>query len=523
VLVLAHLPLLALQARITWEHPHYGFFPLVLLASGLLAARAGARLGPLEPGNDRRAVMALGGSWVLLAGACVMGSPWLGAVAAMSVTAAVIYAAGGGGLLRPLLPAWGLLWLTIPPPLDVDGELIALLQTAATRSSSHVLDLLGVSQLREGNVIRLADRRLLIEEACSGVQSLFTVLAGTIFLALWARRSLARGVALVAAAVVWVVLGNTVRIVAVVELAAHWGFDATTGWRHEALGLTVFAVALGLTASTDGLVSFLAGVREILRIRARERETEPEVQPRAPAPEARPRIPTRLPDLRRTRLASWPLAAAFGGLILAQVVLLPPLMEDYLLPGSMVGSRLLALHADDLPVSQGPFQRQGSQTIRRELGHSSGRFSRLWTYRWGRRTVSVSLDGPFMGWHELTRCYLGQGWTLLERSVQPGESRGSSFAAVRLERGPEQVGELFFSLFDFRGKVLEPWGPGGRLGYAGERLAFWRRQRTYQVQMFVTAGEALTSAERVQAQAFFESARSRLIACLGSGGGEVTP
>lgn len=55
ILVLAHLPLLALQARLTWEYPHYRFFPLVPIGAGWLAVRAGRRLGPLEPGPVRPA------------------------------------------------------------------------------------------------------------------------------------------------------------------------------------------------------------------------------------------------------------------------------------------------------------------------------------------------------------------------------------------------------------------------------------------------------------------------------------
>ena len=229
---LAHLPLLALQARQTWDHPHYRFFPLVPIGAVLLAIRATGRLGPLEPGPDRPVAWLLGGSWALLAGACLIGSAWLGTIAAMLVTVAVVYALGGARLLRPLLPAWGLLWLAIPP-LGLDSDVVTMLQALASGWSSPVLDTLGVFHLREGNVIRLADRRLLIDEACSGVHSLFAVLAGTIFLALWARRSLIRGIVLVAIAVTWVILGNVARIVAVAYLAASRQIDVSSGWSHE--------------------------------------------------------------------------------------------------------------------------------------------------------------------------------------------------------------------------------------------------------------------------------------------------
>jgi exosortase len=528
LLVLAHLPLLMLQARLTWEHAHYRFFPLVPFGAGWLAVRAGHRLGPLAPGPGRSVAWLLGGCWAFLAGACLTGSPWLGTVATLGTTVAVIYAIGGGALLRPLLPAWGLLLLAIPPLLGLDLQLIGILQTAVSRMSSSVLDLLGVFHLRQGNVIRLADRPLLIEEACSGIHSLFAVLAGMVFLAIWCRRSLARGLALMAAAVTWVMLGNILRIVAVVFLASRWQVDVTSGWSHEALGLAVFALALGLTVSTDNLFSFFVDL-STLPLGWSQYLIEEEGAPvTAPEPITRHLMctATRLPDLRRTAFTAWPLAAAYGVLLLAQPMLIGKLMQDYLVPGSVLAARLLALRAGDLPASwDGAFQQQGLQTVEREVVHGSGRYSQVWSYGWGRRSVTVSADGPFQGWHELTSCYVGNCWTSLERSVQPGEGRDESFAVARLERPPALNGELFFSMFDDHGKVLEPGQFGGQTGYLIERLRFWRRHmsyRTYQVQVLVQGGSPLTTAERDQAMAFFQQVRSQLIQRLGPGSRKVS-
>jgi exosortase len=523
VIALAHLALVAMQSRLSWEHPHYRFFPIAMLGAGLLVARDGRRLGRLEPGPDRRAVPLLAVAWALLAVACLLGSPWLGSVAAMVAALAVADAIGGAPLLRAVLPAWVLLCLTIPPPLGLDEMLIARLQTAATSWSSRVLDLLGVFHAREGHVIRLADRRLLIEEACSGVHSLFAVLAGTTFLAIWARRSTGRTIALVVAAVGWVVLGNTLRIVAVTHLAARWQIDATTGWVHEALGVAVFALALGLTASTDALLSIFGDVRRLLRARERAMTMSLDAIPPASEPII-VSIPTRLPDLRRTWLGSWRLAASYGVLLAVQPLLLRPLLEDYFLPGSVVASRLLALRADDLPASSGPFVREGFRTSRRDLMNNIGRFSQTWSYRWGRRAVAVSVDGPFLGWHDLSACYFGQGWTTPETSsAAEGEAPGGPFVTAGFVRPPDQRGDLFFILSDTQGRVLDPPGRGGLLGYVADRLTFWRTRRTYQVQVFVEGATPLTASERDQAEAFFREARSRLVPRLGPDGREASP
>ncbi len=528
VLGLAHLALLALQARLTWGHPHYRFFPVLLIGAGAIAARDARGLGRLVPGSDRPVGLVLGGAWALLAGACLLGSAWLGTVAAMVAALGVAYAIGGRPLLRSMLPAWGLLWLAIPPPTGLDYELVTLLQTAATRWSSRVLDVLGVFHLREGNVIRLADRRLLIEEACSGIHSLFAVLAGTLFLAIWGRRSPLRGLALVTTAVAWVFLGNVLRIVVVVDLAARWQLDLSAGWLHEALGLAVFALALGLTASSDSLSSLVPRVLSLRRMWMQQTLIGRASVTAAVRPALLPTVPTRWPDLHGTRLAGWPLAAAYGALVLVQPILIRSLLEDYFLPGPVVGSRLLAVAATDLPASWGPFQQQAFQTLRRDSGSDDGRFSQRWSYRWGDRTVHVSLDGPFQGWHELTRCYVSNGWTCRERSVQTaGAGAGAgAVAVVQLERSLDQHGALLFSLFDDGGQVLEPDNFGGRRGFVGDVLDFWRRQsrrRTYQLQLVAEGPGPLTRAERDQALALFTHGRAQLLQRVAGPGRETAP
>ena len=82
----------------------------------------------------------------------------------------------------------------------------------------------------------------------------------------------------------------------------------------------------------------------------------------APAVAAAPGT-TQLPDLCRTRLASWPLAAGYGAVILAQPLLIGSLLEDYFMPGPVVASRLLAVRATDLPASSGSFRQQAFETL----------------------------------------------------------------------------------------------------------------------------------------------------------------
>ena len=164
-----------------------------------------------------------------------------GRVAAMVAIRAVSFALGGRSLIARLLPAWGFLWLALPLPLGLDLRLIAKLQSLTSHGSSACLDELGVLHLLEGNVLVLPGRQLFVEEACSGVYSLIAVLACTLYLTLWYQRTPIRAAILILTAMGWVVLGNVARVTAVALLLTSWGIDASQGWRHDGLGMIVFA------------------------------------------------------------------------------------------------------------------------------------------------------------------------------------------------------------------------------------------------------------------------------------------
>ena len=219
ILFAAELPLLVQFAQQLWMRPHYQFFPLVLLGAAVLAYTRLRGLGPVRPGQPVLSGAFLALAWGLLALAEVLYSTWLAATAALVLLAALLYALGGGRLFRQALPAWLLLWTAVPPPLELDRNLILWLQSLTAGWSSAVLDFLGTYHVMAGNVVEINARRLLVEEACSGVNSLFSVLACTLFLVFLCRRPPVRACLLLAAAMAWVLTANVARVVGVVALA----------------------------------------------------------------------------------------------------------------------------------------------------------------------------------------------------------------------------------------------------------------------------------------------------------------
>ncbi len=232
LLALAHLPLLVLHGRTLWAREHYQFFPLLLPAALALAYRNLRGSGPLTPGRPSTSFALFGLALLLLTLGILTVSPWLGAVAAQATLLAAAFSLGGRRLAGRLLPAWLLLWLAIPLPGRLDRQFIATLQQWTSIGASQVLEVAGCLHVRRGNVIDFGGRTILVEEACSGIHSLFAVLACTLFWSARMRRPFLHALLLLLAALPIVLAGNVARIVAVATLDGVGRINLSSGWGH---------------------------------------------------------------------------------------------------------------------------------------------------------------------------------------------------------------------------------------------------------------------------------------------------
>jgi len=170
--------------------------------------------------------------------------------------------------------------------------------------------------------------------------------------------------------------------------------------------------------------------------------------------------------------------------------------------------------ATSLPSEVGVWQRRSFHPEARRAGSAFGEQSRVWQYQGTRHAALFSLDYPFPSWHDLTRCYTGQGWRIEDQEIVPVDEE--SAVCVRLSKPAYRSGYLLFTLIDTTGRPLEP-----RLG--GAYVALHRhgttleqvRQRlrgeapgptegtAYQLQLFVESSTPLSLEEETEARALF--------------------
>jgi len=245
------LPMLAIYFSRMWRMPHYQYFPFAVLAVvGLAWSRSDRRF---YPPTTWVSLVCLGVGLAALGMGWALRSPWMVAIAFFFFAAGCLEVMRGErdrSLLALALP----LALLVRLPLNYDLLLILELQPLTTKLSSLLLDVLGVPHAVANNVIELTSRELFVAEACSGIQSVFTLaFLSTLLIAVYRRRLWLTPLYLLIACVL-AVAGNVLRVTTVAYVDHSSGWDWAVGWSHDLLGYATLGVAALFLVSFDHLV-----------------------------------------------------------------------------------------------------------------------------------------------------------------------------------------------------------------------------------------------------------------------------
>ena len=382
-------------------------------------------------------------AWVLLALAYYTHSPWLAAVSAITLVAGFLVRLKRVRNISNVWGIWLFLWLILPLPTHPDQQLIAVLQRGSSRLSSLFLDWMGIAHLMAGNVLHLGEKQLFVDEACSGIVSLMSIVACAVIYSVWKNRSILQLSLLTLAGVAWATLMNVTRISVIAFVFDTWGVDWSEGLLHELLGLAVFLLTFLALVSTDRLLHW--GLSPIATSLLESYGRLPQygklligwwdsvLKLGAPAP--------------LENLSSQAAPAELSALFLAQgrriMFGVVPLLAFGMLGGIqyVYGDWLFALEkkqtlnrqnaaaldnaatidAEVLPPQCASFRRIDFRHEERDSDDVFGKYSQIYEYQdTDKSHLLVSCDYPFSGeWHELAICYQGIGWQMTDRRVVP--------------------------------------------------------------------------------------------------------
>jgi exosortase len=162
---------------------------------------------------------------------------------------------GINAMLRNWFPIF-YLGLLLPTPGWMLDEFTAPLKQLVSMLSAAVVTPLGVPLVREGVTMTVGAYQLLVEDACSGLNSLVGLISITMFYIYLLRDAGWRYSAFLVCLIVPIaILANVIRIVILILLTYYFGDAVGQGFLHVTAGLFLFALSLLLMFLIDSVVS----------------------------------------------------------------------------------------------------------------------------------------------------------------------------------------------------------------------------------------------------------------------------
>jgi exosortase len=141
------------------------------------------------------------------------------------------------------------LLLMVPLPYIVYNAFAFPLKMFVSWVSVSFLKMIGLTVVRDGNIIMFPAITLEVADACSGLRSLVSILALSIAYAFILPISHMKRWALILSAIVMAVFTNALRVIITGILANYWGAAAAQGLFHEFAGMAVFVLTMTLLAA----------------------------------------------------------------------------------------------------------------------------------------------------------------------------------------------------------------------------------------------------------------------------------
>ncbi len=178
---------------------------------------------------------------------------WVHTGAVVVLTLLLIWWAGGVAWLRHFAFPVLFIFVAVPWPTLVETPVTQSLMRVVARVAAEAAMLLGTPAQVVGNLIRVSNGLVGVNEACSGIRSLQTSLMIGLLFGELKRLSVFRRVALVVCAVAIALLANFIRAVFLVRIAAAENLSGVDRW-HGVAGYSIIALVF---LATLGFACFL--------------------------------------------------------------------------------------------------------------------------------------------------------------------------------------------------------------------------------------------------------------------------
>jgi exosortase B len=254
-LAVLYVPTYIDLARGAWRDDAYAHGPIVLAVFAWLAWRAReALLAPARPQAAAGFALLFAGLFLYVIGRTIALTVFEVA-SHLPVIAGVLLLAAGWHAVRALGFALLFLFFLIPLPGFILDLATTPLKEIVSAAVEMLLQAAGYPVERSGVVLEVGRHQMLVADACSGLNSLYSLFAlGLVYLHLTEPRSGLRWALALAAIVPIAIVANVVRVLILVLVTHHLGEEAAQSFLHGFAGMVVFVTALLLFLGADALI-----------------------------------------------------------------------------------------------------------------------------------------------------------------------------------------------------------------------------------------------------------------------------
>lgn len=246
-------PTLQSLGRQVWSRESGAHGPIILATGGWLLWRETTALRSIaRPGATWLAAAALIFSLFVYVFGRAFDFISLETAGVYGVGLSMFYAMlGSVALLKSWFPLF-YLGFSVPPPTWLIDQLTGPLKQFVSSAATVFLQTVGLPIMREGVTIHVAQYQLLVEDACSGMNSLIGLSAISLLYIYLLRGSSLRYSAILTLFIIPIaVLGNILRVMTLILLTYFYGDQVAQGFLHFVAGIFLFTVDLFLVYLVD--------------------------------------------------------------------------------------------------------------------------------------------------------------------------------------------------------------------------------------------------------------------------------
>jgi exosortase len=162
----------------------------------------------------------------------------------VGLVAGLIWTFWGSRRLRTLAFPLLLLATMVPLPVIVFNALAAPLQLFASACATNLVQVIGISVYRDGNIINLAHTSLGVAEACSGLNSLSALVVSGLLIGFLACIRFRTRMALALLSIPLAIFVNVIRVTGT-AIIADFHEEFALGFYHSFSGWLIFCVGFG--------------------------------------------------------------------------------------------------------------------------------------------------------------------------------------------------------------------------------------------------------------------------------------